>query len=142
MVPGVPGYHAPGYTSITAPMPAVSPGTPRARGVRERSPGLRAALFSRVGGMNNIASAMLFVHVRSICPGHPDHRQVIRSKCWIASRSILTLAGQGQDAWPGHPKLTRPGLSEVYPSLPGSGTRLFLIFRIPHQTNWRVFWPF
>ena len=109
------------------------------RGSEERRPGLREPLSSRVGVGNEVTSVTSLPYVRSIEPGHPDHHQVIRGECWIASRSDLPRAGQARMAWPGHPKLTRSRETEVYPSgpgiwVPGSGKYL-----IPHQTKRRVF---
>ena len=113
LVPWYQGYPPSPYLSVST---TANDGCRRRR--RRRCPGLRRPVSSRVGWYSDIASAMLFVHVRSFEPGHQTGLRVIRSKCWIASRSDLARGGQARMAWPGHPSEPRPRGSEVYPSLP------------------------
>ena len=105
----------------------------------EAAPWAQGLLFPRVGRCNNVTPVTLLPHLRSISPGHPDRPQSIWGKCWIASRALLDRSGQGQRAWPGHPKLTRPGFPEVYPRFSRIQAPRTRNSRIPHQTKRRVF---
>ena len=93
---------------------------------REQGPGLRA-LFSALPKLSSrTTSAASFLYPRSIGPGHPDHRQVIWSSCWIASRSRLAWASLAREPWrvPGRPSraLQGPGSGPSRaPRTPGSG---------------------
>ena len=55
--------------------------------VREQGPGLRALFPAAVMLSPRTTSPARFLHLRSISPGHRITSQVIRGKCWIASRS-------------------------------------------------------
>ena len=139
-VPRVPWY--PGY-----PPPCTTPPSSvllrhRSSAAQEWRPGLKPALFLRVGCEQKCACTLLFSHLRSISPGHPDYPRVVWRKCWIASRSNLPWLAWPARAWPGHPKPHRLGFSEVYPSLSRIRTSKTRKSRIRHQTKRRVFLPF
>ena len=96
MVPGV--HHPPYHSSATGVM------TGHGRAVDGAVTWAQGLLFLRVEGGNNVTSVTLLLELRSSSPGHQDQRQLVRGKCWIASRSPLDRASQAPGAWPGHPQ--------------------------------------
>ena len=70
---------------------------------REQRSGLREAFSTRMVSRSKRACALALPHLRSISPGTQMTPRVIWGKCWIASRSRLTGAGQAWRAWPGGP---------------------------------------
>ena len=72
---GVPGVRYPGYTCTRGTLPSTYPSRQRSS-VREQGPGLRALFLDAVVRHHNIDLSMLFSHLRSIVPGHPDRPKV------------------------------------------------------------------
>ena len=88
--PRVPGTLGPPCYHMT--LPGAYSASVQHRAAREQGPGLRALFQAAVMLPSRATSPSVFSHVRSISPGHPDDLQVIRDKCWIATRARL--------AWP------------------------------------------
>ena len=141
---------------VPHPLPAAT-AQHRPASAGEQGPGLRALFRSTVMLPPRATSPSPFPYLRSIWPGHPDRPRTIRGKCWIASRSTLARPGQGGKAWPAGPSrsqgppraLGHRAQASVRQRKNHRKTRkivtfpgVFSYFRIPHQTNWRVFLSF
>ena len=141
--PGVPGvpYHPPWYPGtmgtrvhhhpVPRPLPAAT-AQHRRSSAGEPGPGLRARFRHAAMLSSRTTSPLVFPHLRSIGPGHPDRPQTIRGDCWIASRSRWAGAGQAQGAWLGGPEPSQGLLEALGPWIqglldpagtPGSGPR-------------------